>query len=160
MVALTLDGLEATRALAGRVAALARCGDVIGLAGPLGAGKTVFARDFIRARAEITRAPAPGEVPSPTFTLVQVYELPGAAVWHIDLYRLATPDESWELGIEEAFAEAIALIEWPERLGRVLPAERLDVALDFVEGEPQARRARLSGHGEWARRLREARLGG
>ncbi|MFQ5954588.1 MAG: tRNA (adenosine(37)-N6)-threonylcarbamoyltransferase complex ATPase subunit type 1 TsaE [Kiloniellales bacterium] len=160
VVALILGDLEATRALAGRIAALARRGDVIGLTGPLGAGKTVFVRDFIRARAAMLQAPAPGEVPSPTFTLVQVYELPQAAVWHIDLYRLETPDEAWELGIEEAFGEGIALIEWPERLGPLLPAGRLEVDLRFVKGPPQARRARLSGHGAWARRLREARLGG
>src|SRR4030095_10715416 len=88
-----------TRRRASRVAALARAGDVIGLAGGLGAGKTTFARAFIRARPGGESA---GEVPSPTFTLVQVYELPGAPVWHFDLYRLTRAEEAWELGLEEA----------------------------------------------------------
>ncbi len=157
-VALNLSGVPATEALAGRVAALARRGDMIGLRGDLGSGKTVFARAFIRARAARAGAPPPNEVPSPAFTLVQVYEMPEAPVWHIDLYRLEKPEEAWELGIEEAFGDGIALIEWPERLGRLAPAERLEVALDFVPGQPDARCARLVGHGDWARRLRRAHL--
>ncbi len=155
-VALNLSGVAATEALAGRVAALARRGDMIGLRGDLGSGKTVFARAFIRARAAHAGAPPPNEVPSPAFTLVQVYEMPEAPVWHIDLYRLEKPEEAWELGIEEAFSDGIALLEWPERLGRLAPAERLEVALDFVPGKPDARCARLVGHGDWARRLRRA----
>jgi len=158
-VALNQSGVAATQALAGRVAALARRGDMIGLRGDLGSGKTVFARAFIRARAVRLDAAPPDQVPSPTFTLVQVYELPEAPVWHIDLYRLERPDAAWELGIEEAFSDGIALIEWPERLGRLTPAERLEVALDFVPGQPDARCARLVGHGDWARRLRRARIG-
>lgn len=155
-VALNLSGVAATEALAGRVAALARRGDMIGLSGGLGSGKTVFARAFIRARAARAGAAPPDQVPSPTFTLVQVYEMPEAPVWHIDLYRLEKPEEAWELGIEEAFSDGIALVEWPERLGRLAPAERLEVALDFVPGQPDARCARLVGHGDWVRRLRHA----
>ena len=155
-VALNLSNVAATEALAGRVAALARRGDMIGLSGDLGSGKTVFARAFIRARAARLDAAPPDQVPSPTFTLVQVYEMPEAPVWHIDLYRLEKPEEAWELGIEEAFSDGIALVEWPERLGRLAPAERLEVALDFVPGQPDARCARLVGHGDWARRLRRA----
>jgi tRNA threonylcarbamoyladenosine biosynthesis protein TsaE len=137
---------DATAALAARTAAVAAPGDVIALSGPLGAGKTVFARAFIRARGEA------GEVPSPTFTLVQVYELPGGAVWHIDCYRLRHADEAWELGVEDAFRDGISLIEWPERIAALLPPRRLDVAL-----EPGAasggRRARLSPGDGWAARL-------
>ena len=84
----------ATARLAARLAALARPGDVLALSGGLGAGKTVFARAFLRARAGDRAL----EVPSPTFTLVQAYDLPGGAVWHLDLYRLSDPSEVWEIG--------------------------------------------------------------
>jgi tRNA threonylcarbamoyladenosine biosynthesis protein TsaE len=134
---------RATAALARRVASLARPGDVIALSGDLGSGKTFFARAFI----------GEAEVPSPTFTLVQIYEPesggPGARIWHFDLYRLAKASEAIELDIEDAFAEGISLIEWPERLGSLLPAERLDVALGFLP-DPQARCATLTGRGRWA----------
>ena len=149
---LALSDLAATEALARRLAAVGRVGDVIALSGGLGAGKTAFARAFIRARAGGEPAL---EVPSPTFTLVQVYELPGAPVWHFDLYRLVDPEEAWELGLEEALAEAITLIEWPERLASLLPVERLDVAL--LPGQsPASRRVRIEGHGGRGRRLAEA----
>ncbi|MFZ2003650.1 MAG: tRNA (adenosine(37)-N6)-threonylcarbamoyltransferase complex ATPase subunit type 1 TsaE [Stellaceae bacterium] len=146
MATIDLPDENATAALAARLAAVARPGDVIALKGELGAGKTSFARAFIRARG------GDADVPSPTFTLVQTYDLPGGAVWHFDLYRLRAAEEAWELGIEEAFAEGIALIEWPERLGILLPARRLLVELDFG-ANPGARRATLSGMGDWAPRL-------
>lgn len=136
----------ATARLAARVAALAQTGDVIALKGDLGAGKTTFARAFIAARG------CAEEVPSPTFTLVQVYEPAGAPVWHFDLYRIAEPEEAWELGIEEAFAAGISLIEWPERLGPLLPERRLEVAFDFGE-RPEARRAVIDGGRGWPARL-------
>ena len=146
MTIIDLPDEKATAALAARLAALAAPGDVIALKGELGAGKTTFARAFIRARGgdEI--------VPSPTFTLVQVYDLSGGAIWHFDLYRLRQAGEAWELGIEDAFRDGISLIEWPERLGPLLPARRLEVALDFGP-KPAARRARLRGSGDWAVRL-------
>ncbi len=118
MIVIELPDEAATAALAARIAALARAGDVIALKGELGAGKTSFARAFIRARG------GAGEVPSPTFTLVQVYDVGDAAIWHFDCYRLRRPEEAWELAIEDAFAEGISLIEWPERLGPLVPARR------------------------------------
>ena len=81
-----------------------------------------------------SKAEAPPEVPSPTFTLVQTYEFPRAAIWHFDLYRIERPDDAYELGIEEALAEGIALIEWPERLGALLPEGRIEVHLRFGAG--------------------------
>src|SRR5258708_24955199 len=96
-----LPDVAATAALAGRVAPLARRGDVVALSGALGSGKTTFARAFVAARAGRAL-----EVPSPTFTLVQTYELPTGAIWHFDLYRLERPDDAIELGIDEAFADA------------------------------------------------------
>lgn len=148
--AIDLPDEAATEALARRLAAVVRPGDVFALWGGLGAGKTAFARAFIRAAGD----PAE-EVPSPTFTLVQSYALPAGAAWHFDLYRLASPDEVWELGIEDAFAEGIVLIEWPDRLGALLPPDRLDIHLDpgATEG---ARHVRLIGHGAQAARLAEA----
>jgi tRNA threonylcarbamoyladenosine biosynthesis protein TsaE len=124
---LVLPDERATRSLAARIAARARPGDVIALSGPLGAGKTSFARAFIRARFG-----AAEEVPSPTFTLVETYSGEGPPIWHFDLYRLDRPEDAWELGIEDAFAGGISLIEWPERLGALLPPGRLQVALAFV----------------------------
>ena len=146
MIAVDLPDETATAALAGRLAAVARPGDVIALQGELGAGKTQFARAFIAARGG-TEA-----VPSPTFTLVQTYELPGGTVWHFDLYRLRAAEEAWELGIEDAFRDGISLIEWPERLGILLPPRHLLVELSFA-AKPGARSARLSGDGDWTARL-------
>ena len=145
---LYLADLAATERLAREIARLARTGDVLALAGPLGVGKTAFVRAFIRALG------GEEEVPSPTFTLVQLYELGALRLYHFDLYRLERPEEAYELGIEEAFAEGVSLIEWPERLGPLLPPERLDVTLAFAE-ESDSRRVRLTGHGRWAKRLAE-----
>lgn len=125
--------------------------DVVALRGPLGVGKTALARALIRRRAALDGAPVE-DVPSPTFTLVQVYDMPSAAIWHFDLYRVGAPEEAWELGIEEAFETGASLIEWPERLGPLLPDDRLDVAL-AIGAAGVGRRAVLSGHGTWELRL-------
>jgi tRNA threonylcarbamoyladenosine biosynthesis protein TsaE len=151
--AIDLPDEAATCALATQLAQQAQKGDVLGLSGPLGSGKTVFARAFIRARLDAA------EVPSPTFTLVEVYQsLTGPAVWHFDLYRLDRPEEAYELGIEDAFATGIAVIEWPERLGPLLPKEHLGVTLQAgnTEGE---RRAELDASPSWARRLQGLQRG-
>jgi tRNA threonylcarbamoyladenosine biosynthesis protein TsaE len=146
---INLPDEPATSALAARLAAIARAGDVIALNGDLGAGKTALARAFIRARTT-----AGEEVPSPTFTLVQLYEGFGPTIWHFDLYRLGNAEEAWELGIEEAFASGISLIEWPDRLGPLLPEHRLDITLDFGE-QPETRRASIDGDAKWHARLRD-----
>ena len=91
-------------------------------------------------------------MPSPTFTLVQTYSLPAFDLWHFDLYRLESEEDAFELDIEEAFASGVSLIEWPDRLGRWLPDIRLDIALTFVD-DGEARRAVLTGRGDWAERL-------
>ncbi|WP_035669598.1 tRNA (adenosine(37)-N6)-threonylcarbamoyltransferase complex ATPase subunit type 1 TsaE, partial [Azospirillum brasilense] len=88
---------------------------------------------------------------SPTFTLVQTYDTDIGPVWHFDLYRLSGPDEVTELGWDEARAEAVLLVEWPDRLGPLLPADRLDVTMSFAG--PTERRATLTGHGAWESRL-------
>ncbi len=146
-----LSDPAATRALAGNIADLSRPGDVIGLGGALGAGKTVFARAFINRIAAAAGAERE-DVPSPTFTLVQSYEFGAVTVYHFDLYRIEKPEDAWELGIEDAFAEGVSLIEWPERLGLLLPENRLDIVLLQGHG-PDARIAEITGAGDWPARL-------
>lgn len=104
--------------------------DVILLKGELGAGKSTFARALIQALCG-----AHTEVPSPTFTLLQTYETPKFVLWHFDLYRLNHPEEIYELGIEEAYAAGVSLIEWPERLGSFLPHEYLEIELRYGHDE-------------------------
>jgi len=145
---LVLADLAATATLAGWAAARAVVRDVVALWGGLGMGKTEFARAFIRARPG---GDAVTEVPSPTFTLVQVYDLQ-PPIWHFDLYRLTRAEDVWELGIEEAFSDAISLIEWPDRLGALLPPSRLDVELTAGPAA-DSRHARVTGHGDWAARV-------
>ena len=120
-------------------------GDVVCLSGGLGAGKTTLARGAIAAWMG-----ADEEAPSPTYTLLQIYDGAKGALWHVDLYRLKRPEEAWELGLEDAYAEAACLIEWPQRLGADLPGDRLEVALT-PQGE--GRCAKLLAHGAWTGRL-------
>jgi tRNA threonylcarbamoyladenosine biosynthesis protein TsaE len=133
-----LPDIAATEALAAGVATVARAGDAILLEGELGAGKTVFARAFLRTA---TGDPAL-EVPSPTFTLVQSYETSIGLVHHFDLWRLEGAGGLAELGWEEA-SDGIVLLEWPDRLGMLRPADALTVALQTTGTD--SRRAVLAG---------------
>lgn len=144
---LSLPSLEATEALAARAAALARPGDALLLEGPLGAGKSAFARAFLRAAAGDPEL----EVPSPSFTLVQAYELPGGMAHHFDLYRLSGPDELVELGWDEA-RDGIVIVEWPQRLEHLTPPDALSLRLEPGEGD--LRQATLTGWGDRLVRLR------
>ncbi len=144
VLTLELPDLAATRALAAKLAAMLRPGDAILLEGPLGAGKSELARALLRAAAGDPAL----EVPSPTFTLVQLYALPGGPAYHFDLYRLSGPEELGELGWDEA-REGVVLVEWPERLGALAPRDALVIRLAPGEGE-EARIATLSG---WDERL-------
>jgi tRNA threonylcarbamoyladenosine biosynthesis protein TsaE len=134
----------ATGRFAAKIAGVARRLDVIALWGDLGAGKTAFARGFLRALG------VEEEVPSPTFTLVQSYLTGDVTVYHFDLYRIETVEEVYELGIEDAFADGISLIEWPDRLAALLPADRLDISLEIL---PSGRRARVTAHQSWIDRV-------
>jgi tRNA threonylcarbamoyladenosine biosynthesis protein TsaE len=134
----SLPDEAATERLGAALAARLRPRDVVALQGGLGVGKTTLARAILRAAAGDPSL----VVPSPTFTLVEVYDTSRGTFWHFDLYRLEEPDQVFELGWEEARADGIALVEWAERLGRLLPRERLTVML-AVEGE--GRRADLQG---------------
>ena len=138
-----------TAALGAALGARLRPGDIIALHGSLGAGKTTFARGLILALLEETGTT--DEVPSPTFTLVQTYETAHGPLWHVDLYRLTDPDEAIELGLEDAFETSIVLIEWPDRLGEFLPADRLDIALET--GPDGGREILLVPRGNWDGRL-------
>ncbi len=129
----------ATARLGEDLAMALRPGDVLALSGDLGAGKTTLARGLIRALAG-----DPGlDVPSPTFTLVQSYDT-RVPVHHFDLYRLSSPAELDELGLEEALSDGAALVEWPERAGGRLPASAVHVELAH---EDDGRLARISGSG-------------
>ncbi len=146
-----LADADATAALAQRLAPLLRGGDMLLLTGDLGSGKTSFARALIRA------LPGPAgedcsdeEVPSPTFTLVQIYERRGAPIWHFDLYRLSAADEVYELGWEDALEEAVVLIEWPERLGGLAPQNALTLYFTYHDG---GRRLTFQGDAAWLDRL-------
>ena len=143
--------LADTERLAAQLAPHAASGDVIGLCGALGSGKTAFARAFIRVRL----GRAQEEVPSPTFTLVQLYEHAAGAIWHFDLYRLNDAEDAYELGIEDAFSAAISLIEWPERLDAIMPGDWLEVHLAPGEGE-DVRLITITPHGPRARTLARA----
>jgi tRNA threonylcarbamoyladenosine biosynthesis protein TsaE len=118
----------ATAALAAGLARVLKAGDTVALSGGLGAGKSSFARAALRALGWV------GDVPSPTFTLVQDYDL-APLVWHVDLYRLDSPDEADALGLFET--DAALLIEWPERLGARLPADTLRLAIIGSGDEPR-----------------------
>ena len=137
-----------TEALATELSLFAQAGTAILLEGGLGAGKSVFARAFIRALA------LPGssfDIPSPTFTLVQTYDETRIPVAHADLYRLRSAAELDELGLDDLLSSHVLLVEWPERLALDAPAGSLRVT---IGGAGQARTLRLEGHGAWARALR------
>lgn len=145
---LSLDTEAATARLAEAVAASARAGDAILLEGDLGAGKTTFARAFLRAVADDETL----EVPSPTFTLLQIYDLPRLRVAHIDLYRLADPQELDELGLDDYSGDGVVIVEWPERGGDRFGGDCLHIVLE-TGADPDKRLATLTADGSWADRL-------
>ncbi len=152
MPRLALPSQAATEEFAGILAGIARARDVIGLSGALGTGKTTFARAFINTRAGQAGLRAL-EVPSPTFTLAQSYEVGGVEIHHFDLYRLGAADDALELGIEDAWTDGIVLIEWPERLGSLLPARALVVTLG-PGADQDARHAVIEAlAGDWRDRI-------
>jgi tRNA threonylcarbamoyladenosine biosynthesis protein TsaE len=121
-----LEDEQATARVGASLAARARAGDVITLSGPLGVGKTALARGFLAALGH------QGEVPSPSFAIVQPYEELDPPVWHVDFYRIEDASEIDELGLDSA-ADAVLIVEWPERVGDQRWADALQLDLDFAE---------------------------
>lgn len=131
----------ATEALARAIAPRLAPGDTLLLQGQLGAGKSHFARALIRALLGIEEGQ--GEIPSPTFTLVQCYDGARGEIWHADLYRLSDPQEIVELGLDIAMDDAICLIEWPDRIAPDWPATAVCLRLDTPPGPHDCREATL-----------------
>ena len=146
-LSLTLPNEAATAHLMADLALLLGAGDIITLSGDLGAGKTTAARAMIRYLADDEEL----EVPSPTFTLVQAYDLPSFPLLHADLYRIGHASELEEIGLQPLPEGNLVLIEWPERAGDGLPADRIDIAFGHrTELGAEARVAEITGHGKAA----------
>jgi tRNA threonylcarbamoyladenosine biosynthesis protein TsaE len=142
---LTIYDPAATERLGHFIAADLTAGDVVALEGPLGAGKSVLARAIIQHAC-----PQEHDIPSPTFTLVQTYEpTEGPSVMHFDLYRLDSPDDALELGIEDAFVDSICLFEWAQRLGPYLPRTALNVSIAPDPAKTDGRIISLAGGARW-----------
>ena len=132
------------------IAAALEPGDLVTLSGDLGAGKTTFARALIRYLADNPDI----AVPSPTFTLMQTYELPRFPLVHADLYRLEGPGELAELGFDDLPKGAVVLLEWPDRAAGFLPPDRLDIAFTLAPQQgPEHRNVRITGYGTFAARV-------
>jgi tRNA threonylcarbamoyladenosine biosynthesis protein TsaE len=145
------NSAQDTADLACQIGAHLAPGDVILLQGDVGAGKTHFARSLIQSRLD-----QPEDVPSPTFTLVQVYETAQFDIWHADLYRLSGPDEVVELGLDEAFETAICLVEWPDRLGDLAPKAALVLQFETCDESTRNIRAEWDGPArDWSQILPE-----
>jgi len=151
-----LDSADDTTAIATALAPTLCAGDVILLEGELGSGKTHFARALIQARlADVGRFE---EVPSPSFTLIQIYSDGNTEIWHVDLYRLSKPCDVAELGLESAFDDTVCLVEWPDRLGGLAPEDALRLRLEMT-AVPGERLAWLKApYGKWVSRFRVAGL--
>ena len=150
---LILSDEQATYAFAAAIGDLVGANDLVTLGGELGTGKSTFARGLIR---HLLRDPTL-EVPSPTFTLMQIYEGPSFPVVHADLYRIADRSELIELGWDEAADNALVLVEWAERAGEALMHDRLDIRFSLLPGRDQARGVKVTGYGGMAGRLARAR---
>lgn len=139
---IVLRSLEDTRRFASLLAQNVKVGDVIELRGDLGAGKTTLAKYIINNLAGVDV-----EVTSPTFNIVQLYDTPSFTVWHFDLYRLKSPHELVEIGLDEALDCGVSLIEWPEIASHLLPKDR--VVINLSCGKNDERVVRLDGAGKW-----------
>ncbi len=136
--------LEASHQIADFIFGVLKIGDVVALSGDLGSGKSHLARCLIRAAAMNDKL----EVPSPTYTLVQPYDgllHDGGAIWHYDLYRLEQPEDITELGFQQGLSEAASLIEWPEKMGSLLPENSLVITIKAGQTNDQGESTRTYG---------------
>ncbi|MEX0299840.1 MAG: tRNA (adenosine(37)-N6)-threonylcarbamoyltransferase complex ATPase subunit type 1 TsaE [Kordiimonas sp.] len=144
--------------LAARLADHLGAGDLVALTGDLGAGKTTFARAFIRACLGDQMA----EVPSPTFTLVQTYDTDDCSIYHTDLYRIKEPDEVYDLGLDDDRSGALLLVEWPDRMPEDWWQDALEISLKrpagAATGEDEARIVSIKGGSDWQSRLTGMKL--
>lgn len=143
-----LGSAEETAELARKIAKHVGAGDTLLLEGPLGAGKTHFARALIQQL--LAEQGVHEDVPSPTFTLVQTYHAGPMEIWHADLYRLTSPDELIELGLEDAFETALCLVEWPDRLGSHVPGSALLLRFSHGAGEDDRDLTLRTSNPRWA----------
>jgi tRNA threonylcarbamoyladenosine biosynthesis protein TsaE len=144
----TTASVEATRALAARVAEVSVAGDLVVLQGELGAGKTAFVKGLVAALG------SPDPVTSPTFTIAQRYLGGRLTVHHLDAYRLAGPEEAADLALDELLDDdAVTVIEWGDRLRGMLPVDRLEIAFAFGEGDDDRTLQLDAGGPGWAARL-------
>jgi tRNA threonylcarbamoyladenosine biosynthesis protein TsaE len=139
-----LEDEAATARLGAEMARVVRPGDVITLSGPLGVGKTALARGMIAALGHA------GDVPSPSFAIVQPYEELDPPLWHVDLYRIENLSEIEELGLDSA-ADAVLLVEWPERAGEHSWSDALRLSLEFGSDHDRILTAEVppSWEGRW-----------
>ncbi len=145
-VVFVAENVAQTKAFGAKLATILTKGDVVFLLGDLGAGKTSFAGGCIGALG-----PDESEITSPTYNLVHVYDGDTFAIWHADLYRLDRADQLMELGLDDAFAGALSLIEWPDRMGNMAPDSRLDILFEIL---PNGRKITLRpSDASWRKRL-------
>ena len=146
----TLPNEEALGQFAAEIGNALEPGDLVTLSGDLGAGKTTFARVLIRRLAGDDTI----EVPSPTFTLIQTYELPRFPLAHADFYRLSGVAELAELGFDDLPERTVVLLEWPDRAAGFLPPDRIDITFTLApQAGPEVRNARVVGYGALAARV-------
>ena len=134
-------------ALAAILRPLLAAGDTVLLSGPIGAGKSHFARALIHGYLQ--EIDAVEDIPSPTFTLVQTYHTPNFEIWHSDLYRLTHVDEVVELGLFDAFETALCLVEWPDRLGAETPQNALSLEFGLPDNPDQRTLNFTASHQRW-----------
>jgi len=151
VLTVTTHGERDTIALGARLATALRAGDILLLSGPVGAGKSVLARALIQ-QAQRNAGRAPEDVPSPSFTLAQIYDLGGTEIWHCDLYRLSDPGEVLELGLAEVLdggstQPAIAVIEWPDLIREDLGSRYIDIRIEPDTANPDRRTLRVDVQG-------------
>lgn len=151
LLTLHLTSPDHTAEFARKLAHTLTQGDVVLLSGPVGAGKSHFCRSLIGAILTL-----PEDIPSPTFTLVQTYDTAVGTLWHSDLYRISSPYEIEELGLIEAFEDAICLVEWPDRLDSLAPENALSIALAYGDGDTSRVLSAGWSDDKWSERVEAA----